>query len=109
MKMATHTCYTPRREAMDAAQKITMPVISTAHLDEQTAAAMSAQGSKSPWCTVVSWEYGFFAYLEELVMTDTPKCLVEVCEWLAEEGYTDCWVRFDCDAAPVEGLPTYDW
>ena len=88
-----------------------VPTISTGHLTEEVAAQLTNQGDKNPWCPCAEWDYGFFLYLEEPEARgeETPQCLLDIRDWLRAEGFTDCWVRLDCDADQVPNLPAYNW
>ena len=86
----------------------TMPVLSTGHLDEQTAAILTELGDANPWVACAEWEYGYFLYLDE-PDESAPKCLHDIAAWLRTHGYSDCWVRLDCDGDKADDLPLYDW
>lgn len=94
---------------------IQMPVISTGHITLEVCRRLGAgAGQTRLWCPVAKYEdYGFFLYLDEpsdYTGTDpVPTCLMDIANWLKAQGFKDCWVRLDCDAAPVPGLPYYDW
>lgn len=85
-----------------------IPVISTAHLTREVSETLSQYNDKNQWCACASWQFGYFLYLDELE-EDAPKCLEDICEWLKENNFTDCWVRLDGSASEVETLPTYEW
>lgn len=85
-----------------------VPVLSTAHLSKTVAETMTAERSRYQWCAVAEWTYGYFVYLAELDI-DAPQCLHDIYTWLTKNGFTDCWVRLDADADPVEELHTYNW
>lgn len=85
-----------------------IPVISTSHLTREVAEQLTRERDKNPWCTCAAWEHGYFLYLDELP-EGAPKCLEDICQWLKKHSFTACWVRLDCDGAPQEDLPTYDW
>lgn len=87
---------------------ITMPVISTGHLDKETADLFSRLGDKNEWCPCLAWDYGWILYLDD-VFDEGPQCLNDICDWLQKHGFHDCWVRLDRDAEQVEDLPYYDW
>lgn len=93
---------------------VRMPVISTAHLTKEVAEILLKQGNDNPWVPCANWEYGHFLYLDDPEAREGEDeaditCLYAIRDWLREQGFTDSWVRLDCDAEPVEGLPTYDW
>lgn len=85
-----------------------VPVISTAHLDQETARRLTEEGNNNLWCTCVEWEHGFFLYIDDLG-DDAPQCLRDIKTWLNECGFTDCWVRLDSDAQYADGLTSYSW
>jgi hypothetical protein len=85
-----------------------VPVISTAHLTEETSKALTALGNENTWCVCASWEHGFFLYLDELD-DDVPQCLRDIADWLKRRGFTDCWVRLDSDADRADTLTAYEW
>lgn len=94
----------------------TIPVISTAHITEEVAKQLRRNPYR--WCAGTAFsDYGFFLFLDDPTPErgDTvPQCLLDILDWrmkLEREGKLDNsrWVRLDCDADPVDGLPTYDW
>ena len=93
----------------------TIPVISTAHITREVANRLDSE--HQPWCACACYrDVGFFLYLDEHSDMDepVPQCLLDIRDWrmsLEREGKLDnCrWVRLDCDADTVDGLPTYDW
>lgn len=93
----------------------TIPVISTAHLTREVADRLD--GEHQSWCACAVYrDVGFFLFLDEPNDGDepVPQCLLDIRDWrmkLEQEGRLDNsrWVRLDCDAEVVEGLPTYDW
>lgn len=87
---------------------ITMPVISTGHLDQATAERLTEKGDHNDWCLCAGYREGFFLYLDQ-PDDDAPQCLWDICDWLQKHHFHDCWVRLDCDAEQVEDLPHYDW
>lgn len=94
----------------------TIPVISTGHLTKEVAERLTAEGDKNPWIPCMPWDYGFFMRLDDPDDTkeSVPQCLLDIRDWrmkLERKGKLDNsrWVRLDCDADPVEDLPTYDW
>ncbi len=87
---------------------ITMPVISTGHLDEDTAELFARRGDKNDWCPCLGWRYGWVIYLDD-VDADAPQCLRDIADWLQEHGFHDCWVRLDSDADKADDLPFYEW
>lgn len=96
------------------AQKVemnVMPVISTGHIDKETAEALDAG---CDWCAQAKFEgYGYFLYLDDLECgaTPAPQCLVDIRDWLRSTfgAENQNWVRLDRDAQSVDGLRTYDW
>lgn len=56
-------------------------------------------------------EYGWMIWAdgqeEESYLEKTSSNLRKLIEFAREH---ECeWIRFDCDADPIDGLPTYDW
>lgn len=94
-----------------------IPFISTAHLTQDVADMFTQQGDDNPWCPCAGFEYGYFLFLDALENDDTvetPRCLIDIRDWLSSQEeagvvFNSRWVRLDRDAAPVPGLPTYDW
>lgn len=88
---------------------LSMPVISTCHLDKATNARLTAEGDENPWITCAEHEYGYFMHLNE-VPEDAPKCLRDISQWLKDNGHgAAAWVRLDQAADMMHGLPAYDW
>lgn len=86
-----------------------MPVISTAHLDAQTARSLLTDESQRDWGFVANYEEGAFLRLYDLTDMEAavPDCIREISKWLAAQGF-DSWVRVDRDWDCVDGLPVYD-
>lgn len=94
----------------------TIPVLCTSHLDQYTSENLTALGNMNPWAPCAAWDHGFFLHLDQLEdnISPVPQCLTDVRNWRLEQeaqGKLDNsrWVRFDSQADPVEGLPTYEW
>lgn len=77
-----------------------VPVISTAHMPGTHALATLD-------CGKLLWEYGGIICVSPDNIHEQPEWLAPVAEWALLHGFY--WVRFDGDADPVPGLPTYDW
>lgn len=87
-----------------------IPEISTVHIPMEVAAALDSEHQE--WCACAVYrDVGFFLYLnDELGKHDNaPQCLIDIRDWLQLRGYTDCWIRLDCDGEIVDDLPAYDW
>lgn len=87
---------------------ITMPVISTGHVDETTADLFTRLGAKNDWCHCLGWQYGWVLYLDD-VDEEAPQCLRDIADWLQKHGFHDRWVRLDRDADKADDLPFYEW
>lgn len=97
-------------------EKHVIPVISTAHIDLATNNALDLDAAR--WGAGANFAgCGYFLFLDEPQDYDgapVPQCLIDIRNWLRaqeEAGTVDnCrWVRLDCDADTIDGLPTYDW
>lgn len=86
-------------------ETMTMPVLSTGHLKEETVRNISILMGNST--IVAEYEYGFFIYVTEDQMDDWPEDLETVAQLVRNAGYT--WIRFDSAGDMLENLPTYDW
>lgn len=84
----------------------TIPVISTAHLDEETAKHLSTEGDNTPWLLCAPYDEGYFLRFHE-IDEEAPQCLIDLTAWAKDNGHS--WVRLDQDAAPADGLTTYEW
>ena len=84
-----------------------IPSISTGHLSEKVAAELGERGDSNPWTICAVYEYGFFLYVDYLD-EQVPQCLKDIREWLSE-NHERGWIRLDCDAPAVKGLPIYSW
>jgi len=85
-----------------------VPVITTAHLDAQTAATLTAQGDGAFGMTLAPYQEGFFIWAAtESVSDNCPECLRAVCAWARRLGFD--WVRLDSDGDHVVDLPTFEW
>lgn len=87
-----------------------IPEISTAHITEEVSNRLHKHDN--PWCACAPYyDCGFFLYLDEPYGGDepVPQCLLDIRDWLVAHGFTDRWVRLDCDAEQMPDLPAYDW
>lgn len=84
-----------------------IPSISTGHLTQHVAAKLTERRDSNPWTICAAYEYGYFLYVDDLGDL-APQCLKDIREWLME-NHEPGWIRLDCDAPAVEGLPLYDW
>lgn len=80
--------------------EMTIPVISTRHMPGTDALA---HHKETP---VAHYPEGCFLYLPEKSANE--HWLNPIIEWAQSRGF-DGWIRFDADADPVPGLPTYEW
>lgn len=88
-----------------AVERMTLPVISTAHLTEEVARRLAGDGDDNPWgFTCAPYAEGVFLWLGAPDKND-PQCLRDIQKWLGAPG----WVRLDSDAPKVKELPTYEW
>jgi len=88
---------------------LVMPVISTAHLDADTAAALAEDPQRCRWATVASYGEGFFLrFFDENPDELMPACAKAIRQWVQVQGW-DGWVRLDRDWDVVDGLASYDW
>jgi len=85
-----------------------MPIISTAHLDAETAQWLTDNGDQCNWATVAPYQEGFFVRFYDECDKPMPQCAKDVLLWLKREQLNG-WVRFDRDWEAVDGLPVYDW
>lgn len=89
-----------------------LPVISTGHLTEEVAEALSkvlpGEDFYGYYCAVTG--HGGFVHFGDLEADERgnlPACLRDVAEWAEREEFE--WVRFDSDGDRIEGLPYYEW
>lgn len=81
---------------------MTVPVISTAHMPRPDSLEKFSDS------VVAVYEDGGFLYLPTNPPKDT--WTIPIDAWLtANFGEDQSWVRFDCDADVIEGLPVYNW
>lgn len=84
---------------------LTVPVISTAHLREETYARLLGEIAWGRRAGAISGEQCWVFVGEN---TNDEGCeLHGVCAWAREEGYE--YVRFDGNGDRIESLPTYNW
>ena len=87
-----------------------IPEISTAHITQEVSERLDRNDNL--WCSHANYEgCGHFIYLDEPYdgVELVPQCLLDIRDWLKAHGFTDRWVRLDCDADTVPDLPVYDW
>ena len=83
-----------------------VPVISTAHMPGTMALRLLAE--RGTPCAIITDENGF-VYLPYDPFEDA-MWTVPIRAWLKKHFGDDAdWVRFDCDADTIDGLPTFDW
>lgn len=86
-----------------------MPVISIAHLDSDTAQALTASAGQCKWATVACYPEGFFiGFFDEGHDAEMPESARAIHQWLKGQNLNR-WVRLDCDWDTVDGLPAYVW
>jgi hypothetical protein len=82
-------------------------VISTAHVTAETGALFDNTPQWGPAC--MTWVHGWMVWADtdaEDWSEGAPE-LLHVLRSAHAAGFD--WVRFDCDADAVEGLPTWEW
>lgn len=78
-----------------------IPVISTKHMPKPSSLVLF----EGP---VATYPEGGFAYLPDDPMIEA--WTIPILAWLRDFVDEEAnWVRFDCDADVIDGLPTYDW
>ncbi|CRN66798.1 hypothetical protein PAERUG_P40_Scotland_4_VIM_2_09_12_04101 [Pseudomonas aeruginosa] len=87
---------------------MSIPIISTAHLDQATAITLRENGGKCDWAVVACYPDGMFIRFlnEDGLDAKVPESARNIRQWLKSQGLTG-WVRLDQDWDCVEGLPTY--
>jgi hypothetical protein len=94
----------------------TLPVISTAHLDQSTARLLEGIGDDNPWVNCARYEFGFFLSVPtdecdegdgESCYVGMPSDLESVLKWARKKGYD--WIRLDACGDVVEELHIFDW
>lgn len=91
---------------------MTVPVISTAHLTQATGVKLTQDGDTNLWTVCAPYEHGWFLYMQSdltALDSDTPPDLLDLFKWAKTDGRNFDYVRLDCDAGAVEGLPLYNW
>lgn len=91
---------------------IQVPVISSAHITQETAELLTQNSSSMP-VPVATYRHGWFAFIfsPDIDNGVLPADLEEVAAWyrqLPEFDYGG-WLRLDSDGDVVPELPTYDW
>lgn len=92
--------------------------VSTAHIPRHTALALGEREPIEDAALYSSWSYdrwagyGWILWVGELaeypdVMRTQHSTLVELLDWARQEGAD--YLKLDCDAPVVTGLPTFDW
>ena len=93
-----------------------MVVISTAHIDEETAKMLNEGAEDYPpfcdleWSPAFARDHGWLfhvASVERVVETNPPQCLRNVFAFARALGCE--WVMLDCDGDRVDGLPSWEW
>ena len=87
---------------------MTIPVISTCHLHEET----NAWFTRTPPPDVAAYKFGFFVYVGEAHSPLPPynrADLKALFDWMHTTHPDLAWVRLDADGEVIDGLPTYDW
>lgn len=86
---------------------MTIPVISTVHMPKSYALDMLPNSRRA-----LTPEGGFLLLYDDPAPGEivSDAWTVPIGRWLHKEfGWQHDWVRFDCDADVIEGLPVYDW
>ena len=111
-----------REENWTQVQK--MLVLSTAHLTPETAAILNqhdkAKVTTYPsqpdlgdgrlnWGPQFTWDYGWMWWvdLHTFDLVQFPEEFKAIFQLANDQGCH--WVRFDCDADKISGLPTWEW
>lgn len=89
-------------------------VLTTAHVSEATAQALSSGTLPllMRFCVLRNFEEGWLIDARRLAAFRHEKVpefsdLLEICAWAVKNGFD--WIEFDRDAESVESLPVYDW
>ncbi len=93
---------------------LTVPVISTAHITEETNKLLIEKGDMLFWMTSATYEDGFFVSVPSDELSESwpkgqepPSDLAAVWAWARDNKFD--WVRLDSSGDVIEHLPTYDW
>lgn len=91
---------------------MTIPVVSTAHLDAKTGHTLAQQtmaGPGNPWELFVlpAPDGSSILFVGDDSAADLPKCLRDLFAKVKEWQYE--WVRVDRDGDQIEGLATFEW
>lgn len=81
--------------------------LSTCHITKETA---NSWPNRDDYPLIAQYEYGMFVHVPEPdpdEFTDLPEDLKAIIQHARLRGCT--LIRFDADACPIEGLPTYEW
>lgn len=85
-----------------------VPVLSTAHLRQETVEMLLASPSENAFGTVAAYPEGAFLFLTTVVIPDgLPPDLAALCRWVRRRRYG--WIRLDCDGDTVDDLTVFDW
>lgn len=98
---------------------MTVPVLSTGHLQFQSNEQLSAQNPRSHLNPLLfaAYPHGFFLYFGEahsptsfdLEPEPLKTDLTRLAQWLHEHYPDSAWLRLDADGDKVEGLPVFNW
>jgi hypothetical protein len=80
-------------------------VISTAHMPSPD----PDFGKEYVWAPVNYEAHVTFMVLIEDLDENAPEWLIKLNEGMRNKGFAPAWVRFDCNAHIIEGLPTFKW
>jgi hypothetical protein len=90
----------------DVPEVTAMPCISTAHITQSEADALTAG---TGWATRISYtnwhDYGFICFVQ--AQLDAPPAFSALMDWARDHGWE--FIRLDQDGETVEQLPTYEW
>ena len=92
------------------ADMMVVPVISIAHLDQDTVELLTTNPGCCTWAMVAGYAEGLFMrfYDEEGLQGEVPASAREIRSWLKAQGH-EGWVRLDRDWEAVPTLTTYEW
>lgn len=85
-------------------------VLSTSHVAQVEMELLCRGGMEQSFGHVMNYPGGAILYLGEEIDMDTSLLspgLVASIKFAHNNGFQ--WLRFDCDGASIEGIPSYDW
>jgi len=89
----------------------------TSHVTEEVGRLLDAMSTHDTSAQYIDWRdyvvmspwaYGWWVWAhQEDNLDELPECLRAAIELAKQHGCE--WILFDCDTAPIEELPTYEW